>query len=432
MQRHAHYRQVLRMRGGALNANQERYIASAPTQALKDSRRRTLEQYNKQLKETEEKIARGETPALWMEIGAENRRREAEVFRLEEEYRKAGGYDKYHYGDNAPIMFAPDDPDVPRSDGSPAVSARKNRDGNWEVTYADGSKEYVFAGDERYSLPEYNIFANNPQEFMERVAQQADNIRERQRKADEARSGIDKFFDGVNDTLSNIADVGTIFMPGLASTAYETFRPGTRAERGEREVQDFINKALQTKSQGERNYEQFRTGRFKSLLKYDPELKERIENYDKFGNAIQQTMQQMQGGASKHSIDLLKGFIDGIDKTKLQEQTQKAQEAQTEQQLMRIAQEGTSETRASLNTLLDQAGKAGELAENIPGLGTASKVLKGVDFANQLRKATGSVLFNAAEQFAPGASNLPQMQTLRGIFGNGRGGKKSRKKSKIQ
>lgn len=146
------------------------------------------------------------------------------------------------------------------------------------------------------------------------------------------------------------------------------------------------------------------------------------------GLSENQMLQQIDGGASKRSIDLLKGFIDSIDKTKLREQTEKAQDANTEQQLMKIAQEGSPETKASLNTLLEQAGKAGELAENIPGLGTASKVLKGVDFANQLRKATGSVLANTAEQFAPGASNLPQMQTLRGIFGNGTGGKMTPRK----
>ena len=440
MQRHAHYQNLLRMRGGQLNANQQRLIDAQPTQALKDARRRQFESYNTQLKQTEEKIARGETPQVWMEIGAENRRREAEANKLQQEINEAGGYDKYYYGDNEPIMFEPGDPDVPKaSDGSPAVSARKNiKDGTWEVNFADGSKEYAFAGDERYSLPEYKIFADNPQEFIQRVAQQADNIRERQRKADESRSGVDKFFDGVNDTLSNIADVGTIFMPGLASTAYETFRPGTRAERGEREVQDFLNKALQTQSSGERNYENFRTGRFKSLLNYDPELKERIENYDKFGNSLQQTLSQMQGqgrersisiergGASKRSIETLKGLFDILSNPEVQkvrrENLEKAQQAQTEQQLLKAAQEGTAETKASLNTLLDQAGTAGELAENIPGLGTASKVLKGVDFANQLRKATGSVLTNTAEQFAPGASNLPQMQTLRGLFGNGTGG----------
>jgi len=307
MERHAHYRKVLHMRGGVLTANQERLIASQPTQALKDARRRQFESYNTNLKQTEEKIARGETPAVWMEIGAENRRREAEANKLQQAINEAGGYDKYYYGDNQPIMFAPDAPDVPMSStGSRAVSARRNiRDGNWEVTFADGSKEYAFTGDERYSLPEYKIYANNPQEFLERVGEQADRIRERQQKEYESMSGADKFFTGVNDFLSNVADVGTIFMPGLASTAYETFRPGTRAERGEQEVQNFLNRALQTKSGAELNYDNFRTGRFKSLLNYDPELKARIENYDKFGNTLQQTLGQMQGQGRERAISIV-------------------------------------------------------------------------------------------------------------------------------
>lgn len=297
MNRHRHYNQVLRMRGGAFTANQQKLIDAQPTEELKNARRRQFESYNQNLKETEEQIARGEIPPVWKDIAEQNKRREEEAAKMEQAYRSAGGYDKYYYGNNAPIMFEPDDPDAPtNTSGSKAVSARRNiRDNNWEVVFADGSKEYIFSGDERYALPEAGLYASNPLEFIERVAQQADSIRERQRQRFESMSATDKFFSKVNDTLSNIADIGTNFAPGLASTAYETFRPGTRAERNEREIQGFIDRSLQTQSAAEKSYEQFRTGRFRKLLDYDPELKQRIQNYDTLGNSVQQTLRQMQG-----------------------------------------------------------------------------------------------------------------------------------------
>lgn len=302
MDRHAHYRQVLhsRVRGGVkpLNANQERIIASQPTQALKDARRSQFESYNKYVGDYEEKVRSGVIPngPLERAKAVEEQPQNKYVRELATKINEAGGYDKYYYGDNAPILFQPGDPDAPvGSKGSPAVSARRKiRSGDWEVTYADGSKEFLSPLDERYSSPD-KIYASNPEEYAERVGKRVDSLREQQRKADESRSGVDKFFDSANDVLSNIADVGTIFTPGIVSTAYEAFRPGTRAERQQGEVQTLVNRSLQANTEGEKEYESFRTGRFKGLLKYDPELKQRIQDYDTYGSRLQQTLQQMRG-----------------------------------------------------------------------------------------------------------------------------------------
>lgn len=69
------------------------------------------------------------------------------------------------------------------------------------------------------------------------------------------------------------------------------------------------------------------------------------------------------------------------------------------------------------NQLLGQLGTASDVADKVPGLGQASKVLKGLDFANQIRQATGQVLANTADQFAPGASSNPIVKGLLGNFG---------------
>jgi hypothetical protein len=76
--------------------------------------------------------------------------------------------------------------------------------------------------------------------------------------------------------------------------------------------------------------------------------------------------------------------------------------------------------KTALEQVADQAGTAADIADKIPGLGTASKVLQGVDFANQLAQGTRDVLRNTAEQYAPGASNSAALQSTFGFLGFGK------------
>lgn len=74
----------------------------------------------------------------------------------------------------------------------------------------------------------------------------------------------------------------------------------------------------------------------------------------------------------------------------------------------------------SLLQVFGQAGNAAELTQGVPGLGTASNVLQGIDFANQLREATGATLKNMAERAAPGASNNAVLKQNFGWLGFGK------------
>jgi len=74
-----------------------------------------------------------------------------------------------------------------------------------------------------------------------------------------------------------------------------------------------------------------------------------------------------------------------------------------------------------LSALLDQTGTAADITKDVPGLGTATNVLRGVDALNQLRKATGAVLKNTMEQHAPGISQNPVLKNNFGFLGFGAG-----------
>lgn len=74
----------------------------------------------------------------------------------------------------------------------------------------------------------------------------------------------------------------------------------------------------------------------------------------------------------------------------------------------------------SILALAGQAGNAANLTQGVPGLGAATNVLQGIDFANQLREATGATLKHMAEQAAPGASNNAVLKHNFGWLGFGK------------
>jgi hypothetical protein len=286
------YFQVRKLVGGGLSENQMKIINAQPTQALKDARRRQFEQYNQQVQETEAKAREGRIPPGFEQIAEENARRNEILAQTSAEVQKAGSWDAYSYGQNPRIVFDPKDPNVPKaSDGSRATSARKNRWGNWEIDYTDGSREFLPTGDTRFFLNKFKIFADSPQELLEKIQMVTERIKEEQRKRKEARSGFDNFMEGLNDALIGIADIGTLFVPGVASTVYDVFRPQTSSERNQSEIDAFVSEAVMTPTQAERTFNDLRSGRLHPLLQYDPELQQRIQDFDKYGPTLARMLQ---------------------------------------------------------------------------------------------------------------------------------------------
>jgi hypothetical protein len=131
----------------------------------------------------------------------------------------------------------------------------------------------------------------------------------------------------------------------------------------------------------------------------------------------------MDSKSKQRAVGTLSRFFDVLRTPEVQKglrsRVQEVQEKAQNDMLVRAAQQGDPKATSMANQLLDQLGTASDITEKVPGLGPATNVLKGLDFANQLRKATGQVLANTAEQFAPGATKLPQIQNLLGVFGAG-------------
>ena len=70
-----------------------------------------------------------------------------------------------------------------------------------------------------------------------------------------------------------------------------------------------------------------------------------------------------------------------------------------------------------LNALAGTTGQAADLASMFAPGSAVSTWLQGLNAANSLRNATGAVLGNTMNQFAPGATNIPQVKSLLGWFG---------------
>jgi hypothetical protein len=440
MHRHQHYRQVLRMRGAGLNANQEKIIAAQPTQALKDARRLQFENYNKQLDKTI-----GVQPVL-AELnrddiigtydGMSNEQIEEKnryIDDLRDQWVDSGKKDFKDFYYTNTVQF--DDPaTAPKSEsGSPALEAKQSRTGAWTIYYSDGTREITRSR----NLDAFAPGVTSPEQAMERAQGLLELNEGRLRKREEEEqarvSGTDRFFERLTDGLTQIADVASAVMPGTAATVYDTFRPGTSAERREARIarqqqqatEDIVNT---TKTLAEQENEKLR-GRLAPLLKHDERLRSRVEEEDTQGKTFDRFLQQgVEGGGKdkqrQKDIDLLRGFLDSLQtpdaQKAIKERSEKVKEQVQTDMLIRAVKKGEPKAKSIANQLLDQLGTASEITDKVPGLGTATKALKGLDFANQLRQATGQVLSNTAEQFAPGATSNPILKNILGAFGAGR------------
>ena len=308
MNRNTYFQVRKLIRGGALNANQERYLSRLPERD-REAKRRDFEEYNKQMEKSQaaqKAIAQGDlssVPEYAQSTVKEAMRQEKQSMETAQEIADAGGFEKWSYGDNEPITFTPDNPAIRSSTGSPAVAIRKNKWNNWEIDYKDRSREFVPTGDERFFIMSQNISANNIPELIEKIQQRLEAVRENERKRQEGMSGFDRFLEGLNDTLIDIADVGTFFVPGIASTAYDTFRPEKSSETAERLVSETAESLLQSNTQAEKTYDSLRPGgRLHGILEYDPELTEKIRLFDTYGSELKRALQGEGKPTGKYAL----------------------------------------------------------------------------------------------------------------------------------
>lgn len=292
MNRNTYYQVRKILRGGALTDNQQRYVDRLGSAEAKEAKRREFEAYNASVAKQESQTRQGIIPAHIEEATRTARERERYMEQLAQEQADAGGFEKWSYGDNKPIVFDLPNQQIRASDGSPAVSIRKNKWNNWEIDFADKSREFVPTGDERFFLIGQKINADDIPELVEKIQMRVERIKEEQERQRASQSGVDRFFESVNDALIDIADVGTLFVPGIASTAYEAFRPEKSSERRERQVNEFVEGALQSKTQAEKTYGDLQPGgRLHGLLEYDPELAEKIQQFNEYGPQLRRALE---------------------------------------------------------------------------------------------------------------------------------------------
>jgi hypothetical protein len=303
MNRNTYYQVRKILRGGALTDNQQRYVDRLGSAEAKEAKRREFEAYNASVAKQETQTRQGIIPAHIEEATRTARERERYMEQLAQEQADAGGFEKWSYGDNKPIVFDLPNQQIKASDGSPAVAIRKNKWNNWEIDYADKSREFVPTGDERFFLIGQKINADDIPELVEKIQMRIERIKEEQERQRASQSGLDRFFESVNDALIDIADVGTLFTPSIASTAYETFRPEKSSERRERQVNEFVEGALQSKTQAEKTYGDLQPGgRLHGLLEYDPELAEKIQQFNEYGPQLRRALEGSGTTASRNRV----------------------------------------------------------------------------------------------------------------------------------
>jgi hypothetical protein len=287
---------------------QQSFIDRERTEADKESRRKQFRDYNAQFRHTEEmqpvfaEVNQQDIIGQHDAISDENH---AYLEGLLDSWKQSGKKDfkEYYYGENAPISFNPTDPNTPTSaSGSPAVSAQKSAiTGAWTITYADGSTEKTKAR----NFTKYSANTENPLEQLQKVQAGADvyakQIQDRYDAQRASMSASDRFFEGVNDTLIGIADIGSTLLPinPLAGTLYDTFRPQTSSERQSSNIDTIVANEVDTqlknaKTLGEIENDLFR-GRLSGLVKYDQGLQERLNTETQKGTVMQQFLNGLQG-----------------------------------------------------------------------------------------------------------------------------------------
>lgn len=194
-------------------------------------------------------------------------------FKSEEDFR---------YGDNPLIVFSASNPGpVDTTTGAKAISARKMRDGSYEIKYDNGSVEFTpgvtdqWVNDNRGVSFDKAEYQNEV--LPQRIQQLDEEIKKKQQEAWENSSGLDKFFSNVTDGLVNVADFATnLSLPGaagVASDVYQTFRPGTREEREAEERMNAVNNYAEKEYAKEGTYVNFRNdAKYANLFKNDATL----------------------------------------------------------------------------------------------------------------------------------------------------------------
>lgn len=188
----------------------------------------------------------------------------------------------YKYGDNPLITFSESNPGpIDTTTGAKAISARKLRDGSYEITYDNGSVERTpgvldqWVTDNRGIAYDKADYQNNI--IPQRMVQLNNEIQTKQEEAWNNSSGADKFFSNLTDGLQHVADFATNFnlpgVTGIASDAYQTFRPGTREEREAEARANAVNNYAQNEYSKEGDYVNFRNNdKYNNLFKNDTTL----------------------------------------------------------------------------------------------------------------------------------------------------------------
>ena len=285
-------------------ANQQRLIDLEPTEEGKERRRKQFGIYNKQYEKTDY-LQRNVFGHLSLNdiMGVYNTREEQDRFmKFLEDGVRAQGQEKFFYHDQKPITNLVD---VYSKSGSPAVSARFNfPTGGWDITYQDGSVEHTLGERNKEFFDPAN---RTVEEYISNMAiplaqRNLESLQKQEEERKSKMSSSDRFFEGLNDTLTDIADIGAEFLPinKLITETYKTFRPQKSSERSEQWINDnqakYEDMLMNAETLGETNAKLFK-GRLKGLAQYDPVIQEEIKEFK--GTKLQQAL----SGSSKFNFD---------------------------------------------------------------------------------------------------------------------------------
>jgi len=300
-------KKMKKMKGGkmAYTANQQRLIDLEKTQEGKEKRMKQFDDYNKQFERTDY-LQRHVFGHLSLNdiMGVYNTKEEQDAFmKFLEDGVKLEGEDKFFYHNQPAITNLKD---VYSKSGSPATQARFNfPTGGWDITYADGSVEHTLGIRNKEFFDPLN---RNVQEYVSNMAvplaeQNLKRLEKQEQDRKDRMSSSDKFFEGLNDTLTNIADIGAEFLPinKLITETYKTFRPETSSERSQNWINEnqtkYEDMLLNAKTLGEENAELF-LGRLKGLAQYDPNIQEDIKKLQS-GTTLQRAL---SGNGKKSNV----------------------------------------------------------------------------------------------------------------------------------
>jgi hypothetical protein len=243
-------------------------------------------------------------------MGVYNTKEEQDAFmKFLEDGVKLEGEDKFFYHNQPAITNLKE---VYSKSGSPATQARFNfPTGGWDITYADGSVEHTLGIRNKEFFDPLN---RNVQEYVNNMAvplaeQNLKRLEKQEQDRKDRMSSSDKFFEGLNDTLTNIADIGAEFLPinKLITETYKTFRPQTSSERSQNWINEnqtkYEDMLLNAKTLGEENAELF-LGRLKGLAQYDPNIQEDIKKLQS-GTTLQRAL---SGNGKKSNVGMGKGI----------------------------------------------------------------------------------------------------------------------------